>query len=49
MSKNNFNQNITTSDTEIVKQIQEIYKKIGNFENRDIQRTAGDFGFVPSI
>ena len=29
MSKNNFNQNITTSDTEIVKQIQEIYKKLG--------------------
>ncbi len=29
MSKNNFNQSITTSDTDIVKQIQEIYQKLG--------------------
>ena len=29
MSKNNFNQSITTADTDIVKQLQEIYKKLG--------------------
>ena len=29
MSQNNFNQSITTADTDIVKQLQEIYKKLG--------------------
>ena len=29
MSQNNFNQSITTADTDIVKQLQEMYKKLG--------------------